>query len=1104
MKKISQVLFILTLLSQTVFSQTLTNADYQKALWMTTRFYGAQRSGENNWLLYNHLPTGVPAALRGRAFIADADGAYDLSGGWHDCGDHVKFGQTQYYSAYLLLKGYAEFKTGYDDRYSFDYQGYKAANKWNFEDNAHDPNCIPDVLDEMKHEAEFLIKCIPNSTTFYYQIGKGGCPGDHCRWETAVKMQTNDVNNGGQPRPIYKNPQDASMPSFCGATLALMSRVYKKFDATFAATCLQHAVYAYNYAKANPGTVGSAGGGQYGAKTNWKDDFATLCAELYWATGNVAYRTEAISQGPITPNMGYTFDYANTGEIALYNLAVLGDATSLTTFNNRITGHFLANGSRNGLGVYNAYGGGWGALRYNANSSFLIALYCKLNNNYTAPVLAKLYADIDYIMGGNANKRSYIVGFVPGGTGYISPLKPHHRNAYLRDDNPANTDNSLTIPIKNQQLGALVGGKRDGTYNDNRDDYVNSEVGIDYNAGLVGALGFINSRVAPIDTNKFCGNPPTCSIPSLGADINTCGSSFPFQLNSNTSGGSSIRFTWKKISPAASVLVNNSSNAADNKYSVTAANGAGTYVVIRDSLDAANAVTCTKSDTIIISSTLPLPVISPTGPINLCNPSSVDLTVSNGAAFPASTTWQWSLDGNSITGEEAKTLLNVRKAGVYKITASISGCAFTESSITITSSLPIAVDGCASTAPINLSIASATGGPYNWYATSTSTTPLATGVTTYNAPAAGTYYVQDMSSTTGSVGQVTSLGSGTNWGVSATNMMLFTVTSDFTLHSFKVPLGNINENKSATITVEILNNSGNSFTPAKTFTSDPVNITMAMANSLITFNFTGFDIKAAWGPNLRMKVSSLGINADILWNSTGAGYPYVSNPSGIVSITGSAGGNNDTDDYMYFYDWKISTGNNCSRLPVIATTGAGCMTTPVRLLEFKGIRENNMTSLSWITASEENSSYFEIQRSTNGTDFNAIGQVHAAGTSSSVIYYTFEDSYPVNGLFYYRLKQVDIDGSHELSKIVYISNEDQTRLSLVPNPFQKSSQLSVVSPYSSSYSVYVVDLSGMIVETIENLGIEDKVEIGASLSSGMYLLKVVVNGKTYHLKMVKN
>lgn len=80
MKKIIQLLFLIVFNSSAI-SQSLTNSDYQKALWMTTRFYGAQRSGDNNWTIYNHLPAGVPAGLRGKAFIADADGAHDLPAG---------------------------------------------------------------------------------------------------------------------------------------------------------------------------------------------------------------------------------------------------------------------------------------------------------------------------------------------------------------------------------------------------------------------------------------------------------------------------------------------------------------------------------------------------------------------------------------------------------------------------------------------------------------------------------------------------------------------------------------------------------------------------------------------------------------------------------------------------------------------------------------------------------------------------------------------------------------------------------------------------------------------------------------------------------------
>ena len=99
-------LFLLSVCScfQELLAQDLSDADYNKAIWMTTRFYGGQRSGGKNvnWLIYDHLPQGVNGNLRGKAFPSDRDGNVDLSGGWHDCGDHVKFGQTQFFSAFHI------------------------------------------------------------------------------------------------------------------------------------------------------------------------------------------------------------------------------------------------------------------------------------------------------------------------------------------------------------------------------------------------------------------------------------------------------------------------------------------------------------------------------------------------------------------------------------------------------------------------------------------------------------------------------------------------------------------------------------------------------------------------------------------------------------------------------------------------------------------------------------------------------------------------------------------------------------------------------------------------------------------------------------------
>lgn len=478
--------------------------DYKKALWMTTRLYGAQRSGNNNWLLANHLPSGLAEKYRGTAFIDDKDtDGYDLSGGWHDCGDHVKFGQTEFFSGYMLLKAYSEIPEGYDDRYSYAYTGYKTSNKWNFEDNGHDPNGIPDIVDEVKHATDYFIKCTRSSTVFYYQVGQGAP--DHKQWVTATKMQTLSVDNGGQTRKVYKNPADASMASLCGATLALMSRIYKHYDAAYAQTCLTHALYAYDYAKAHPGTVGAGDGAFYGADKNWRDDYVNLCAELFWATGDAKYKTEAQtftfdkdnSSKNVYGNPGYGFDYQNDGEIAIYNLAKLGTANAASVYRAAIN-IYMSNVQSDGQ--FSKGNTSWGPLRYNGSSALLVALDAKLNGKQTN-TMKFIYDNIDYILGKNASNQSFIVGF-----GAKSPKFPHHRNVYLRDDNPSDANKaSMTIPSKNAQFGYMIGGTRTvSNFKDNNpNDYTFSEGGIDYNAGLVGALAYINAELAPVDVSRF-------------------------------------------------------------------------------------------------------------------------------------------------------------------------------------------------------------------------------------------------------------------------------------------------------------------------------------------------------------------------------------------------------------------------------------------------------------------------------------------------------------------------------------------------------------------------------------------------------------------------
>jgi hypothetical protein len=144
--------------------------------------------------------------------------------------------------------------------------------------------------------------------------------------------------------------------------------------------------------------------------------------------------------------------------------------------------YWISNIARSPGGL--CYLNSWGNCRYVAAECMLALVYYKTVSNKVYLDFAK--SQIDYILGNNPNSMSYVVGF---GTNY--PKFPHHRAASGRFEYPP-ANETKKDPEKHLLYGALVGGPGiDDTYVDDIEDYVHSEVGIDYNAGLVGALAGI-------------------------------------------------------------------------------------------------------------------------------------------------------------------------------------------------------------------------------------------------------------------------------------------------------------------------------------------------------------------------------------------------------------------------------------------------------------------------------------------------------------------------------------------------------------------------------------------------------------------------------------
>lgn len=135
---------------------------------------------------------------------------------------------------------------------------------------------------------------------------------------------------------------------------------------------------------------------------------------------------------------------------------------------------------------------------------------------------------------------------------------------------------------------------------------------------------------------------------------------------------------------------------------------------------------------------------------------------------------------------------------------------------------------------------------------------------------------------------------------------------------------------------------------------------------------------------------------------------------------------------------------------------------PVEWLDFSGRLQNDEVNLAWITANEQNNAFFEIQRS-NGGRFSSLGKVSGAGSTTELTSYTFTDKKPQLGKSYYRLKQVDINGSFSYSSVIEISWSQVNSLtlsSIYPNPSQDKVFLNYALPRGTSAGYQVIDLQG--------------------------------------------
>lgn len=381
----------------------------------------------------------------------------DVSGGYHDAGDHVKFGLPQAYSASVLGWGYYEFKDAYTQTGQ---DGHMKTISTYF--------------------ADYFKKCtvMENGkvTAFCYQVGDGNT--DHAEW---CSPESQNID-----RPTYwatsSNPATDIVANTVGA-LAFHSKNFGDSEA------LTYAKALYEFAKSNNKQCATDGVSGFYSSDSYVDDLMWAAASLYTVTGDKSYLSDAST---FLTESGNAYVFCSDWPLCWGNMwpavniifgqsgGVSGPYGDLKTDMQKQVKTTIENfqNKNKAEGVFSCQDN-WGSARYNAAMQLVALVFDKYNGTNNYGEWAK--SQMDYILGNNKNNICYITGL-----GDNSAKQPHHRAATGYSNFPSE---NVGVPYAHTLIGALVGGPdSSGNYVDDVDQYTYTEVAIDYNAGLVGAM----------------------------------------------------------------------------------------------------------------------------------------------------------------------------------------------------------------------------------------------------------------------------------------------------------------------------------------------------------------------------------------------------------------------------------------------------------------------------------------------------------------------------------------------------------------------------------------------------------------------------------------
>ncbi len=199
---------------------------------------------------------------------------------------------------------------------------------------------------------------------------------------------------------------------------------------------------------------------------------------------------------------------------------------------------------------------------------------------------------------------------------------------------------------------------------------------------------------------------------------------------------------------------------------------------------------------------------------------------------------------------------------------------------------------------------------------------------------------------------------------------------------------------------------------------------------------------------------------------------------------------------------RTSTGGGAYRLDNF-DLGIASVFLPIDLKSFKLVKIHKSTNLIWTTSYENSSSHFLIQRSFDGVSFETIGQIKSVGNSNITNNYSFLDEQPKKGNNYYRLVQVDLDGTKNTYKMEMMHMPYEKGFELLNTVLDQSNSELQIRSDVEKYNLSVYSITGHKVMELQNVAYDQTLDT-KTLAKGTYIIHLEGNGAINSLKFIKN